>query len=75
MSKVGCWALRLLGVEPYTWALFSQGLKLRVELRNMERNKTLDRAMEYTRAVGVKLVDMLASVNSKVEELASHVLI
>ena len=36
----------------------------------MERNKTLDRAMEYSSTVGVELVDMLVSINSKVEELA-----
>ena len=67
---VGCWSLRRLGVEPYTWALLKQGLKSRAEPQNVERNETLDRAMEYTGLVGMELVDMLASINSKVEDLA-----
>ena len=37
---------------------------------NGEQCEVLDRAMEYTGVVGVELVDMLVSVNSKVEELA-----
>ena len=35
----------------------------------MEGNETLDRAMEYSGAVGVEVVDMLATVNRKVEAL------
>ena len=38
-----------------------------------EENMTLDRAMEYAGVVGVELADILASVNSKVEELAPQV--
>ena len=34
-----------------------------------ENNKVLDRAIEYVRVVGVELVDMLVSVNLKVEAL------
>ena len=37
-----------------------------------EENEVLDRAMEYTGVVGVELVDMLVSVNSKVEAIAPH---
>ena len=68
MSKVRRWALWHLGLEPYSQALLKQGLKSRTEQR--ERDETLDRAMEYTRAVGVELADMLVSINSRVEELA-----
>ena len=71
-SKIRRWALRTLGVEPYTLALLKWGLKSRLELRNVERNKTLDRVMEYSRSVGVELVDMLASINLKVDELVPH---
>ena len=39
----------------------------------MERNKTLDRAMEYSRAVGSELADMLVSINSKVDLLTPRV--
>ena len=38
-----------------------------------EENMTLDRAMEYAGVVGVELANILASVNSKVEELAPQV--
>ena len=62
ISKVRRWALQHLGLEPYSQVLLSWGLKLWVEWG--ERDKMLDWAMEYTRAVGVELADMLASVNS-----------
>ena len=38
-----------------------------------EENEVLDRAMEYAGVVGVKLVDMLASVNKKVEDIMPRV--
>ena len=71
-SKVRWQALRTIRVEPYTWALLKHGLKARAELRNVERNKTLDRVMEYVGTIGVEIADMLASVNLRVEELAPH---
>ena len=37
-----------------------------------EENEVLDRVMEYTGVVGVELVDMLASVNLKVEAIMPH---
>ena len=39
----------------------------------MERNETLDRAMKYSRAAGLELADMLASINSKVNLLTPRV--
>ena len=69
-SRVTHCSLCQLGLEPYSWAVFKQGLKLRGEPRNVERNETLNRAMEYAGVVGVELVDMLASINSKVEAIA-----
>ena len=72
-SRVAYHSLRWLGLEPYSQAVFKQGLKVRAEPRNVERNETLDRAMEYSGMVGVELVDMLVSVNLKVEALAPHV--
>ena len=63
-SKIGRWALRCLGLEPYSWALLSWGLKLRLEWR--EWDKMLDQVMEYTDAVGVELADMLVSINVRV---------
>ena len=47
--------------------IFKWGLKVRGEPENDEKNETLNRAMEYAGVVGVKLVDMLASINSNVE--------
>ena len=40
---------------------------------NREGNKILDRMMEYARVVGVELADMLAPINSKVEDLVPQV--
>ena len=70
MSRVILHSLRQLGLKPYSQAVFKHGSKLRTEPRNMEQNETLDRVMEYSSMVGVELVDMLASINSKVEALA-----
>ena len=39
---------------------------MRAERR--EGDETLDRAMEYTGAVGVELVDMLVSINTRVPD-------
>ena len=61
--------MRQLGLKPYSQAVFKYSLKVRVEPKNVERNKTLDRAMEYSGVVRVELADMLASVNLKVEVL------
>ena len=47
MSRVVHYSLRQLGLEPYSWAIFKHSVKARAELRNVERNETLDRAMEY----------------------------
>ena len=49
--------------------LNKHGLKARAELRNVERNKTLDRVMEYVGVVRMELANMLVSVNSKVKVL------
>ena len=68
-ARVGCQSLHCLGLEPYSWAIFKWGLKARSAEMDGEENTTLDRAMEYTRVVGVELADMLVSVNSKVEAL------
>ena len=46
---------------------------MRGKPRDVERNETLDRAMEYVGVVGIELVDMLVSVNTKVEALVPHV--
>ena len=45
--------------------IFKQGLKVRDSAMDGENNKVLDRAMEYAGVVGVELVDILASVNSR----------
>ena len=45
-------------------------MKVGSSVTDGENNKVLDRAMEYAGVVGVELVDMLASINSKVEALA-----
>ena len=58
-----------MGLKPYSWVIFKQGLKVRSSVTDGENNKVLDRAMEYVRVVGVELVDMLVSVNLKVEAL------
>ena len=42
-------------------------MKARSAEKDSEENRVLDRAMEYARVVGVELVDMLVSVNSRVE--------
>ena len=70
MARVGHCSLRQLGLEPYSWAIFKQGLKVRKAEGNGEENKVLDRAMEYAGVVRVELADMLVSVNSKVEVIA-----
>ena len=53
--------------------IFKQDLKVRDSAMDGENNKVLDRAMEYAGVVGVELVDMLVSVNSKVEDLVPRV--
>ena len=59
-----------MGLKPYSQVVFKQGLKARSAVNNGEGNKFLDWAVEYMGVVGVELVDMLASVNSKVEAIA-----
>ena len=69
-ARVDCHSLHHLGLKPYSRVIFKWGLKARSAEIDREENTTLDRAMEYARVVGVELANMLASVNSKVEELA-----
>ena len=73
-ARVGHCSLCHLGLEPYSQAIFKQGLKVRKVGGDREESKVLDRAMEYARIVGVELVDMLVSINSKVKALAPQVL-
>ena len=73
MARVSHHSLCWLGLEPYSWAVFKQGLKVRKAKGNSEENKTLDRVMEYVGVVGVELVDILVSINPRVEELVPHV--
>ena len=47
-SRVTCCSLRCLGIELYSWAVLKWGLKARGEPQDVEQNKTLDRAVEYT---------------------------
>ena len=72
-ARVGHCSLRQLGLEPYSWAIFKQRLKMRRAEGDSEENKVLDRAMKYAGVVGVELADMLASVNPKVEVLEPQV--
>ena len=48
-------------------------MKSRSAKKDGEENETLDRVMEYARAIGVEVANMLASVNSKVEALVPRV--
>ena len=63
MSKVACCSLHQLALELYSRLVLKRGLKVRSSVTDGENNKVLDRAMEYTRVVGVELADMLVSVN------------
>ena len=72
-ARISHFSLHQLGLEPYSRAIFKQGLKARKAEGDSEENEVLDRAMEYTGVVGVELEDMLASVNSKVKDLAPQV--
>ena len=72
MARVGHCSLSQLGPEPYSWAIFKWGLKARKAEGDSKENKVLDRAIEYARVVGMELVDMLVSVNLKVEVIAPH---
>ena len=72
MARVGHCSLCQLGPEPYSWAIFKWGLKARKAEGDSKENKVLDRAIEYARVVGMELVDMLVSVNLKVEVIAPH---
>ena len=74
MSKVTCQTLHQLNLEPYSRLVLKQGLKLRKVEKDGEEDKVLDRAMEYTRVVGVEVADMLASVNKKVRALKPCIL-
>ena len=69
-ARVGCHSLHHLGLEPYSWVIFKQGLKARNSEMDGEESRTLDRAMDYARVVGVELANMLALVNMKVKVLA-----
>ena len=46
-----------------------RGLESRIEVDDGEENEVLDRAMEYTGAIGVEVVDMLTAVHEKVKVL------
>ena len=72
-ARVGCHSLHQLGLEPYSWAVSKWGLKVRKAEGDREENETLNRVMEYARVVGVELVDMLVSVNLRVEAIEPHV--
>ena len=61
-------------MELYSCALFMRGLESRTEVDNGEENEVLDRAMEYARAIGVEVVDMLTVVHKKVKALELQVL-
>ena len=65
-SKVTRWTLWRLNLEPYSHALLKQGLKSRGSGKDGEECEVLDRAMEYARAVGVEVTDMLMAVHEKV---------
>ena len=60
-------------MEPYSRALFTRGLESRTEVDDGEENEVLDRAMEYTRAIRVEVVDMLMAVHEKVKALEPQV--
>ena len=64
-GKVAHRSLCRLGLEPYSCSVLKRGLKVRSATTDRENNEGLDRAMEYTGVVGVELVDMLASINSR----------
>ena len=70
MARVGHCSLHQLRLEPYSQAIFKQGLKARRAEGDNEENEVLNRAMEYAGVVGVELVDMLVSINLKVKALA-----
>ena len=73
-GKVAHHSLHCLGLEPYSQMIFKWGLKTKGSATDRENNNVLDRAMQYTGVVGVELVDMLVSVNSKAEAITPHVL-
>ena len=47
-SKVTCRTMRWLNLEPYSQAVFAQGLKARKAEDDGEEYEGLERAMEYT---------------------------
>ena len=51
-----------------------RGLESRTEVDKGEEYEVLDRAMEYARAIGVEVVDMLMVVHEKVKVLEPRVL-
>ena len=58
-----------LVIYPLAPSVFKWGLKARSVEQDREEDKTLDRVMEYTGAIGVEVADMLVLVNSKVKDL------
>ena len=70
-SRVARWTLRRLNIEPYSRAVFKQGLKMRMDKEDGEEHKLLDRAMEYAGTVGFEVADMLMTVHEKVRTLSS----
>ena len=56
-----------LGLEPYPRALLKQGLKVQGE-GGSKSNWTLDQAMEYTGAIGVEVLEMMAMINHHIPE-------
>ena len=73
MSRVAHRTVHWLNLEPYSYAIFKQGLKVRKVKDDGEECEVLEQALEYARTVGVEVVDMLMVVHEKVHTLEPRV--